>query len=76
MNNDNLFFPNILELTENLSPGDTVNMDINKFLLEKVKIKIAKIKPLINSCAGLNRNFLNSSLLWVNRPKITAIKLS
>lgn len=40
MNNDNLFFPNILELTENLSPGDTVNMDINKFLLEKVKIKI------------------------------------
>lgn len=40
MNDNNLFFPTILELTENISPSDTVNMDINKFLLEKVKSKI------------------------------------
>lgn len=40
MNNKNLFYPTVLELTENITASDTVIIDINNFLLEKIKSKI------------------------------------
>ena len=45
-------------------------------LSNKAPIKIDNTKPLIKSCAGLNRNFLKRTLICDKRPMITAIKLN